>query len=126
MHPGDGYAVPGDADEADEPFVARFDGCLERAALAQCGLPLGRIDEVVELEQVDVVDSEPVERAADLLACTGSLTLAGLRREEELVAVLRQEGRKAELGVAVRRGRIDVVDAVLEEQFERARRPRSG
>ena len=101
------------------PSVARFDGRLERPALAQRGLPLARIDEVVELEQVDVVDSESVERTADLLACTGTFTLAGLRREEELVSVLREEGRKPELGFAVRRGRVDVVDAVLEEQFER-------
>ena len=32
VHPGDASAVPGDADEAHEPLVARLDQRLERAA----------------------------------------------------------------------------------------------
>ena len=53
--------MAGDADEADETLVARLDGSFERPAFAQRGLPLDRIDEVVQLEQVDVVDAEAVE-----------------------------------------------------------------
>jgi hypothetical protein len=37
----------------------------------------------VQLEQVDAVDAEAVERAADLLARAGAVTLTGLRREEK-------------------------------------------
>ena len=120
MHPGDREAVAGDADEADEALVARLDGGLERAAFAQRGLPLDHVDEVVQLQQVDVVDAEAVERAADLLARARAVALAGLRGEEEPVAVLRQPRCEPQLRVAVRRGRVDVVDAVLEQQLERA------
>ena len=93
--------VAGHADEAHEALVARLDRRLERAAGAQRGLPLDHVDEVVQLDQVDLVDAEPVERAADLLACAGAVALAGLGREEELLAVLRQPGRDPQLGVAV-------------------------
>ena len=86
-----------DADEADETLVARLDGCFERAAFAECSLPLDRVDEVVQLEQVDVVDAEAVERAPDLLARTGAIAQAGLRREEDTVAVPRQPRRKSQL-----------------------------
>ncbi len=84
VHPRHRQAVAGDADEADEALVARLDGRLERAAFAQRGLPLDHVDEVVQLDQVDVVDAEAVERAADLLARAVAVALAGLRREEEL------------------------------------------
>ena len=75
--------MAGDADEADEALVARLDRRFERAALAQCGLPLDHVDQVVQLEQIDVVDSEAVEGAADLLAGSGPIALPGLRRQEE-------------------------------------------
>ena len=124
VHRGDRQPVPGDADEADETLVARLDRRLERAALAQRGLPLDHVDEVVQLDQVDAVDAEPLERAPDLLLRSRVLALAGLRREEELVAVAREPRCEAQLRVAVRRGGVDVVDAVLEEQLERRGRLR--
>ena len=124
MHPRHRQAVAGDADEADETLVARLDGRFERAAFAQRSLPLDHVDEVVQLEQVDAIDAEPVERAADLLARAGAVALPGLRREEEPVAVLAQPRREPQLRVAVRRSGVDVIDAVLEQQLERADRPR--
>ena len=120
MHPGDGESVARDADEAHEAFVARLDRGLERAALAERLLPLAHVDEVVQLDQVDRVDAQPVERAVDLLAGSGAVALAGLRREEEAVAVPREPGGEPQLGVAVGGGGVDVVDAMLEQRFERA------
>ena len=61
VHGRDREPMPGDADEANEPFLAGFDGCLQRATLAQCELPLDDVDEVVQLEQIDVVDTQPLE-----------------------------------------------------------------
>ena len=115
MHPRHCQAVAGDADEADETFVACLDGRFERTAFAQRSLPLDHVDEVVELEQIDAFDTEPVERAANLLARAGAVSLPGLRREEEPVAVLAQPRREPQLRVAVRRSGVDVIDAVLEE-----------
>ena len=59
--------MPGDADEANEPFLARLDNRLERATLAQCGFPLDDVDQVVQLQQVDVVDTQALEGAVELL-----------------------------------------------------------
>ena len=122
MHRGDREPVAGDADEAHESLVARLDGGPQRPVLAHRHVPFGRVDEAVELDQVDLVDPQPLERAADLLARGGVGALAGLRREEEAVAVLAHPGREPQLGVAVARGGVDVVDPVLEQQ-RRARRP---
>ena len=119
MHPRDGEAVPGDADEPDKALVARFDGGFERAPFAQRGLPLDHVDEVVQLQQVDVIDAEAFERAVNLLASAGSVALPGLRGDEEPVAVLLQPRREPQLGAAVRGSGIDVVDAVLEQQLKR-------
>ena len=91
---------------------------FERTAFAQRELPVDHVDEVVQLDQVDLVDAEPVERAANLFARSGAVALAGLRREEETVAMLREPRREPQLRVAVRRGDVDVVDAVLEQQLE--------
>ena len=119
MHLRHRQAVAGDADEADETLVASLDRGFERAALAQRGLPLDHVDEVVQLEQVDAIDAEPVERAANLLARAGAVALPGLRREEEPVAVPAQPRSEPQLRVAVRRCRVDVIDAVLEQELER-------
>ena len=67
------------------------------AAFVEGGPPLDRIDEVVQLEQVDAVDVEAVERAPDLLARTGAIAQAGLRREEDTVAVPCQPRRESQL-----------------------------
>ena len=112
--------MTGDADEADEPLVACLDRRLERAARPERRLPLALVDEVVQLEQVDTVGLEQLERAPDLLACGPVLALAGLGREEEVRAVLAHPRPDPELGVAVARSRVDVVDAVLEQELERA------
>ncbi len=109
---GDRQAVPGDPDEADEPLVAGLDRRLERASRPERLLPLARVDEVVELDQVDPVDTHALERAVDRLPRAGRRALAGLRGEEEAVAVLGEPGAELILGVAVARGGVDVVDPV--------------
>ena len=53
VHLGDGRAVAGDADEAHEPLVARLDGCAQRAVLAHRDVPLARVHEAVQLDEVD-------------------------------------------------------------------------
>ena len=120
VHRGDREAVAGDADEADEALLARLDGGLERAVRRQRDLPVDHVDEVVELDQVDVVDAEPVERPPDLLLRARVVPLAGLGGDEEPARLALEPRGEAQLGVAVRGGRVDVVDAVLEQELERA------
>ena len=115
--------VAGDADEPHQALLPRLDGRLQGAVRAQRGVPLDDVDQVVQLDRVDPVDAEPVQRAADLLARAAVAPLPRLRREEERARVALQPGRDAQLGVAVARGDVDVVDPVL-EQRRRARGPR--
>ena len=68
MHGGDRPAVAGDADEAHQPLLARLDGGLERAARPHRRSQSSGCHSDVQLDQVDVVHLQPLERAMDLLA----------------------------------------------------------
>ena len=73
----------------------------------------------MELDQVDRVRLQPLERAANLLAGRGVLPLAGLRRQEELGALAAHPAPNTHFCVAVARRRVDVVHAVPQKQLER-------
>src|SRR5207249_11985327 len=101
VHARDAEAVAGDADEPRQPLVPRANERLQRAAGAVGDLPLVLLDEVVQLDEVDMVDAEPLERQLEAGARAGAGALAGLGGEEELVAARRQPWRQPQLGVAV-------------------------
>ena len=103
MHPGDAVAVAGHADVAHEPLVAGRGQRLHRAAGREGDLPLVGLDEVVQLDEVDVVDLQSLERALELGAGGVAAPLAGLRGQEEARPVLGHPRPDAQLGVAVRR-----------------------
>ncbi len=114
-------AVAGDSDEAHESRVPSLDRRAQRAVRRERGLPLGLVHQVVQLDEVDAVRSQALQREADLVARLGVRALAGLRREEEAVAPRAGEpGRHAKLGIAIARGGVDVVHAMTFEQFEHA------
>jgi hypothetical protein len=112
--------VSRDADEPDESFLPRLDSRLERSSSSQSGFPLDHVDEVVQLDQVEVVDAEALQRALDLLLRAGVVPPSGLRREEEATRLSLQPRGYSQLRVAVGGGRVDVVDAVLEQELERS------
>ncbi len=120
MHRGDRETVTRDADEPHETLVARLDCRLDRAAVPQRRLPLDDVNEVVQLDQVDVVDAEPVERAPDALLRALVVAVVRLCRDEEPAWLAPHPRCDAQLGVAVRGRSIDVVDSVSEQQVERA------
>jgi hypothetical protein len=68
--------------------------------------------ERVKLDQVDVVDTQPLERAMDVLARLRRASRSGFGRQEEVFAVACHPRPDAQLRVAVTRRGIDVVDAV--------------
>jgi hypothetical protein len=91
VHLGHRQAVAGDADEAHKAFLARLDRRLEGAVCAQRGLPIDHVHQIVQLDRVDAVDPEAIERSADLLprGAVGPLArllatknVAGLRRSQ--------------------------------------------
>ena len=92
--PGDAGAVPGHADEADQPLVARLDRRLDRAPGPWAWSHSSWIDEVVELDQIDVIDAQPLQRAFQLRRAAVR-ALAGLGGEEEVVPVSRSQARAA-------------------------------
>lgn len=82
-------AVAGDANRAHQPLVAGSDGRLQRPAGAERGLPLRRVNQVVQLDEIDVVDAEPFQRAVNLFAGGRGGALARLGGQEEGPAVAR-------------------------------------
>src|SRR6476646_1971545 len=81
-------------------------------------LPLILVDQVVQLDQVDVVRAQPLERLLDLRVRGVASALAGLRGQEDLVAVVLEPRREPELRIAVAGGRVDVIDPVAGDQLE--------
>ena len=90
MHAGDAQAVPGHPDVADEPLVAGPGQRLDGAAGPVGDLPLVRLDEVVQLDQIDMVDVHALQRPLQLGAGGVALPLAGLGGQEHRVPVVGQ------------------------------------
>ena len=113
MHRGDAQPMAGDADEPGQAFIACAGQRLHRAPGCMRRRPVLLLDEVVQLNEIDRVDTQPLERALKRRARARTAALVRLRRQEELRASGRQPRREAELGVAVVRGDIYVVHAEL-------------
>ena len=119
MHGRDGEAVTGHPDEANQPFGPGFDGRFQRATLSERGLPLDDVHQVVELDEIDPVDSETLERSMDLVLGPRVVAFSRLRCQEEGVRALLQPGCDAKLGIPVGRCRVDVVDSMLQHKLQR-------
>src|SRR5215218_11262514 len=115
----DSDAVAGHTDEADQALILRTDDSLEDAAGSEGCLPLGLVDEVVQLNQVYVIGAKPFERPRDLRVRLLTLPFAGLCRQEEVRPVRLHPRPDPELCVTVTRGRVNVIDAVLADQLHR-------
>src|SRR5207245_7150635 len=120
MHGRDGPAVARHADEAGQPLPARLDRRFEHAILAHGLIPVVRVAERMELDEIDMIDAQTLERAMDVLTAFFRGARAGLRRQKEVLPVTRHPGSDAELGIAVARRRVDVVHAVAQEHLEGA------
>ena len=119
MHAGDAGAVAGHADEADQALVPCLGQRLDGAAGAVRDLPLVGLDQVVELDQVDVVDLEALQRALELRAGRRSPwrspVLVARKKRSRCSAI---HGPDPQLGLAVGGGGVDVVDAEVEQGGE--------
>ena len=120
MHRGDREPVAGDADEADQSLVARLDGRLAARRLAH---RLSHSSWSTRLwswmRSTWSTPSRSSERRISSRAAAYARSPVFVARKKR-VAVRAQPGREPQLGVAVAGGRVDVVDAVLEQQLERA------
>jgi len=72
----------------------------------------------VELEQVETVYPEPFQRALQTFSRPDSASLGRLATEEYLVVVFLHPRAKSKLSFSICRGNIEMVDAVLDGQFD--------
>ena len=87
---GDAGAMAGDADEAHLTLLSGLEGGLEGSAWTHRGLTPLAVDEVVELDQVNEVDAEPLERLVDSLPSAFVRPLSGFGGEKEAISILQQ------------------------------------
>ena len=120
MHARHAGAVAGHADKPDEPLLSRFDRGAQRALRAHRELPLLLLHEIVQLKQIQLVDPQAFERAANLPTCGFVGPLSGLGGEKETMAVLAHPRPDPQLRIAVRRCRVDMVHARFQQEAEPA------
>ncbi len=106
-------------DIPDKTFVARLHQGFYGPARPHRGLPALLVDQVVKLDQVDVVDTQPRERAFEARARLGTTPFGRLRRKKDLGAMLSEPTRQVQLGIAVPGRRVDMVDTFALEQRQR-------
>src|SRR5262249_58706588 len=87
VHLGHPRAMTGDADEPDQTRRARFHQGFERTARTERDLPFALVDEVVELNQIDLVDAQPLARALEACARALGYPLTPLCRQVAPVAI---------------------------------------
>ena len=78
---------------------------------AEGRVPVDGVDQVVELPQVHVVDTEALQRALELGPGVGGPALARLGGQEEVPRRPFQPGPDPQFGIPVTGGHVDVVDA---------------
>jgi hypothetical protein len=83
-----------------------------------CRLPVLGLDQVVQLDQVDVVDAHALQGAFEAGACTIAVARVRLRREKEPVGMRFEPRRDPQFSVAVHCCGVDVVDAMIEQQWQ--------
>ena len=111
--------MPGDADVADQALVLGADGRLDGAAVAVHLAQLVEVADRVQLQQVDVVGLQPLQRPVDRRPGTLAVAVAGLRGQEDLVTDPGHPGAQPQLGVAVARGHVEVVDPGVQGLLDR-------
>ena len=73
----------------------------------------------MQLEQVDAVDAQAIQRSVEVLLRGLVVASVRLGGNEECSRVPFEPRGDPELGVTVRRGGIDVIHAVLEKEIQR-------
>ena len=61
MRRGDLGAVASDANETDQSLFARLDRGFDHAARTQGAIPFNRIGQIVQLPEIEVIDSQSIQ-----------------------------------------------------------------
>src|SRR5918999_652861 len=93
MHRRDRDAVTRHADDRDQALGASLDRRLQSASRTEGVFPFDYIDQVVQLNQIDSIDAEPVKRSANLLLSACVVSFSRLGCEEEMIGLAREPRR---------------------------------
>ena len=110
--------MPGHADVTHVAAGLCFTRGTQSAVRPQRGLPLQRIDEIVQLQQIDLIHLQALQRTLNLGVRRLVGALAGLGGQKEAIPIAAHPGTDAQFGIAIGRRRVNVVDAVRQEQVE--------
>src|SRR5580704_1930177 len=120
MHRGNLRAMTGNADKPHEPLRSRFDQSLKRATGSQSGRPFILGDQVVHLDQIYLIDAQALQRTMKTVASALIRAIAGFSGEKKSLAMLVHPRTDSQFRFAVRRRRIDMIDAIFEQHLEHA------
>ena len=118
MHGGDLRAVARNPDEAHQSVGARLYQRVKCPTRTERGLPLFFVDQVVQLDEIKPVNLKSFERPMQTIARAVIGAVSGFGGEEEVFAVLAHPRTDAKLRIAIGRGRVDMVDAELEQNIQ--------
>ena len=116
---GSFVAVAGEPHGADQPLLLGPYRSLERTVVGEHQVELVDVADGVQLEQVDVVGLQPLERPVDRRPGGVVAAVAGLGREEDPVADGGHDRAEPQLGLAIAGRDVEVVDAGVEGQLDR-------
>ena len=117
---GRGSLVPvaGDPDPPGQALLPGPDDRLQRPAGPGDQVQLLEVADGVDLDEVEPVGLEPFQAAVDLGPGGVAVAQAGLGGQEDPVPDGWHPGAKAQLGVAVAGGHVEVVDAGVQGQLD--------
>src|SRR5271155_1830240 len=72
----------------------------------------------MQLDQVDLIDPEPIERTMQAVASAQIAAVARLGRQKEALAMLSHPRRDSQLRISISSRRVDVIDAVFDQEVE--------
>src|SRR5919197_5249090 len=117
MHGSNGPAMPSDPDEAHETLFPCFDRRFQRSAWPHRQVPVVRVKQGVQLNQVNRIDAQTFERPMDLLTRVLVEALPGLGGEEEILAMPRHPWANAQFSVPIAGRHVNMIDTVFEEDI---------
>src|SRR5262249_30606259 len=120
MHGGNGPAMTSNPDEAHKALLPRFDRRFQRPAWPHCHVPVVRVKQGMQLNQVHHIHPQAFERPMDLVTGILVKALPGLGGEEEILAMARHPGSNPQFGIPIACRNVDMIDAVFEEDVQDA------
>src|SRR5579884_913474 len=106
--------VTGNAYCSYQPLLFSLDGGIDCPTRTERDVPLDRIDKVMQLPQVHIIDAHAFQRTMQFLFRLFRRAHPGLSCQKELLPVLLQPGRNTDFGIAIASCYVNMIDAILQ------------